>query len=113
MIDIDAVQADLEALVAHAIDSASTLEELIDVATAAAALGTPSLLTAVGERVAEQASSALASAGAWEAELAYSKVDAWSQTGHKARLLAEIWGTVVPGLREAGAGGRAPVKRSR
>lgn len=108
MIDVDKVQADLEELVAHAIGSASTLEELIDVATAAAALGTPALLASVGDRVAEQAEAALASSGAWEAELAYSKVDAWSQTGHKARMLAEIWGIVAPGLRAS-----APARPSR
>jgi hypothetical protein len=50
----------------------------------------------------------------WEAELAYSKVDAWSQTGHKARLLAEIWGIVVPGLRaDAAESPRVAGKRGR
>ena len=103
MIDIDQAERDIEQLVALAIEAASTPEELVDSARAAAAVGTVPLLEAVAAKVAEQVTQALASSSAWEAELTYSKVDAWAQTGHRARMLAEAWGLVAPGLRAAPA----------
>src|SRR5690606_10041221 len=103
VIDLDAVQADLEQLVRVAVEAATSLEELVEVSRAAAAVASPDLLEVVAEKLAEQVSTALGSAGAWEAELTYSKIDAWAQTGHRARLLAEAWSIVEPPLREARA----------
>jgi hypothetical protein len=100
MVDLDAVHADLERLVAIAVDAATSLEELVEVAQAAVALGSPALVETVADKLAEQVQIALSSAGAWEAELVYSKIDAWAQTGHRARLLAEAWSVVAPVLQE-------------
>ncbi|MGV3758426.1 MAG: hypothetical protein ACO1PW_02645, partial [Actinomycetota bacterium] len=98
-------QADLEQLVGVAVEAATSLEELTVVAQAAAAVGSLELLERVAEKLAEHVNAALGSAGAWEAELTYSKIDAWAQTGHRAKLLAEAWAIVVPALREARAAG--------
>ncbi|HEX4868522.1 MAG TPA: hypothetical protein VFV32_12990 [Acidimicrobiales bacterium] len=103
MIDVDAVHADLERLVGIAVDAATSLEELVEVAQAAAAIASPQLLEVVASKLAEEVERALASAGAWEAELTYSKIDAWAQTGHRARLLAEAWAVVAPALGSAPA----------
>jgi hypothetical protein len=110
MIDIDQVERDIEQLVGFAIDAASSLEELVDAARAAAAVGTSPLLEAVAAKIDHEVSQALSSSGAWEAELTYSKVNAWEQTGHRAQLLAEAWGLVAPGLRErqSASGARRP-----
>ncbi|MGH9084664.1 MAG: hypothetical protein ACRDYW_04370 [Acidimicrobiales bacterium] len=106
MIDIDRVEQDIEHLIAIAIEAATSLEELVEVARAAAAVGTPTLLDAVAEKVADQVEQAIGSSGAWEAELTYSKVDAWAQTGHRAKLLGEAWGLIAPGLRARAGGTR-------
>ena len=98
-IDIDQLEAGIGHLVAVAIDAATTLEELVDVARAASVVGTPALLEAVATKLAEQVASAEGSSGAWEAELTYSKIDAWAQTGHRARLIAEAWSHIGPPLR--------------
>jgi hypothetical protein len=103
MTDIDKVEREIEQLVGMAVDAATTLEELVDAARAAAAVGTPALLEAVAVKIAEQVTQSLNSSGAWEAELTYSKIDAWAQTGHRAKLLAEAWGLIAPGLRGAAA----------
>lgn len=103
MIDLDAVQADLEQLVRVAVEAATSLEELVEVARAAASVASPELLERVAEKLAEHVNAALGSAGAWEAELTYSKIDAWAQTGHRAKLLAEAWSVVAPALRDARA----------
>jgi methylaspartate ammonia-lyase len=101
VIDMDGIERDIGRLVAAAIEAATSLEELVDAARAAAAVGTPSLLEAVAVKVGEHVATVLSSSGAWEAELTYSKIDAWAQTGHRARLLAEAWGLIAPGLRTA------------
>jgi hypothetical protein len=88
------IESGLAELVGVALRAASTPEELVDVAYAAAALGDAELLGQVVERVGEEVDRALASSGAWEAELTYNKIEAWTHTGHKARLLAEAWGAV-------------------
>jgi hypothetical protein len=88
------IESGLAELVGSALRAASTPEELVDVAYAAAALGDADLLAKVVERVAEEVERAIASSGAWEAELTYNKIEAWSHTGHKARMLAEAWGAV-------------------
>jgi hypothetical protein len=106
MIDIDQVEQDIEHLISIAIKAATSLEELVDVARAAAAVGTPTLLEAVAEKVAEQVEQAIGSSGAWEAELTYSKIDAWAQTGHRAQLLGEAWGLIAPGLRATAGAAR-------
>jgi len=98
-IDVDKVDDDVAQLVLAAIEAATTPEELLDAAHAAAAVNRRPLLEAVAVKVAEQVALALASSSAWEAELTYSKIDAWAQTGHRAKLLAEAWGAVAPGLR--------------
>lgn len=98
-LDVDKIERDVERLVLAAVEAATTAEELLDVALAAAAIDRRPLLEAVGVKVADQVAKALASSSAWEAELTYSKIDAWAQTGHRARLLAEAWGAVSPGLR--------------
>lgn len=111
MIDIDQVERDIGQLVAVAIDAATSLEELVDAARAAAAVGTPQLLEAVATKVADRVGQALSSSGAWEAELTYSKIDAWAQTGHRAKLLAEAWGLIAPGLRASSGSTAVPPKR--
>jgi hypothetical protein len=103
------IEAGLGELVGVALRAASTPEELVDVAHAAAALADPHLLGEVVERVAEEVERALQSSGAWEAELTYNKIEAWSHTGHKARLLAEAWGAVRGSLT---AGEPAAPRRS-
>lgn len=114
MIDIDKVERDVERLVGIAIEAATSLEELVDAARAAAAVGTPALLEKVAARVADHVEQALLSAGAWEAELTYSKIDAWAQTGHRATLLAEAWGLIAPALRASdGRPTKSPAKRAR
>jgi hypothetical protein len=95
-LDLDEIQHGIETLVRMAIEAATGLDELVDCARAAASLGTPELLALVADHVRVEVDEALASSGAWEAELTYSKLDAWQQTGHKARLLAEAWGYVKP-----------------
>ena len=101
MVDIDKVEREIEQLVAMAVEAATTLEELVDAARAAAAVGTPVLLEAVAAKIGDQVTQALNSSGAWEAELTYSKIDAWAQTGHRAELLAQACGLIAPGLRAA------------
>jgi hypothetical protein len=105
VIDIDQVEAGIAHLVAVAIDAVTSLEELVDVAQAAAVVGTPELLEAVATKLGEHVAMAEGSAGAWAAELTYSKIDAWAHTGHRARLLAEAWGHIAPPLRAARGGG--------
>jgi hypothetical protein len=100
-VDVDALQADVERLVSIAVDAATSLEELTEVSVAAVHVGSPVLLEQVAGKLAAEVETALASAGAWEAELTYSKVDAWAQTGHRARMLAEAWSLLAPSLREA------------
>jgi hypothetical protein len=97
--DLDELEAKVTALVAMAVDAATTLPELVECAHAAAALGNDELLEHVAARLATNAERALASSSAWASELTYSKIDAWEQTGHQARLLAEGFGAVVPLLR--------------
>jgi hypothetical protein len=104
--DLDGIERGIERLVALAVDAATSLEELVDAARAAAALGSPILLESVAAKIAEHVQESLDSAGAWEAELTYSKIDAWAQTGHRARLLAEAWSLVAPPLRAAAPKGR-------
>ena len=90
----------IEQLVIMALDAATSLEQVVECARAAAAIGTPSLLHLVADRLIEEIDRAEASSSAWEAELLYSKLDAWQQTGHKARLLAEAWTYIRPLLDE-------------
>lgn len=99
--DLEEIEQGIERLVALAVDASSGLDELVDAARAAAAVGTPALLEAVAAKIAEHVQESLDTAGAWEAELTYSKIDAWAQTGHRARLLAEAWSLVAPPLRAA------------
>lgn len=101
--DLDQVQAGIEELVGFAIENATSLAEVLDCAEAAAAIGTPELLEAMADRIASEVEILRAGSSAWHAELEYSKVEAWSQTGHKARLLAEAFGRVAPALRAARA----------
>ncbi len=101
MVDIGKVERDIERLVTLAIEAATSLEELVDVAHAAAAVGTLALVEAVAAKIEDQVEQALSSSGAWTAELTYSKIDAWAQTGHRAQLLAEAWGAIAPVLRDA------------
>lgn len=117
MIDLDALQARIEELVRLMVDAATSLPELVDCASAAASLGNTELLEAVAERIAEEAETAIASSSSWSAELNYSKVDAWAQTGHRAQLLAEAYGLIAPPLRARsrpnGAGTRrTPARRA-
>ncbi|MGB3053705.1 MAG: hypothetical protein WBB52_02540 [Acidimicrobiales bacterium] len=91
MSELETTQAGIEALVSMAVDAATTLEEVLDCARAAAALGDRGLMERVASRVGHEVAKATASSDAWEAELTYSKIDAWVQTGHKARILAEAW----------------------
>jgi len=104
--DLEQTQRGIEELVGMALEAATTLEELVDCAKAAASLGGRDLLERVAERLHVEVTRATASSGAWAAELTYSKVDAWQQTGHQARLLAEAWGHVGPTLLAAPASAR-------
>lgn len=106
--DLEATRHGIEELVGMAIRAATSLEEVVDCAHAAASLGTPSLLERVASRVAYEVEMATASSDAWEAELTYSKIDAWIQTGHKARMLAEAWSLVGPAVAAARAAGAPP-----
>jgi hypothetical protein len=101
--DLEEIQRGIEQLVVLALEAATTLEEVVDCASAAASLGTPDLLERVADRLGAEVATANASSGAWEAELTYSKIDAWQQTGHRARLLAEAWGHIGPQLLAASA----------
>jgi hypothetical protein len=100
-VDLDRVQADVEQLVGIAVEAATSLEELVEVANAAASISSRDLLEAVAEKLAAEVETSLRGAGAWEAELIYSKNEAWGQTGHRARLLAETWAVVSAALAEA------------
>jgi len=97
--ELDQTQRGIEQLVRMATEAATALDEIVDCARAAASLGSIELLELVADRVRQEVENVLASSGAWEAELTYSKLDAWEQTGHKARLLAEAWGYIAPALR--------------
>jgi hypothetical protein len=88
-----------------AIAAAGTLDEVVEVAEAAAAIGDPGLVQAVAERISQEVDEAMRSSGAWEAELTYSKLDAWAHTGHKARALALAWGHIAPLLDLEGPNG--------
>lgn len=99
--EVDQTQRGIEQLVRMATEAATGLDEVVDCARAASWLDSVELLELVAGRVAQEVENALASSGAWEAELTYSKLDAWEQTGRKAHLLAEAWGYVAPGLRRA------------
>lgn len=99
--DLDQTEHAIEQLVQMATEAATGLDEVVDCARAAAALESIELLELVADRVKQAVDEALASSGAWQAELTYSKLDAWEQTGHKARLLAEAWGYIAPGLRRS------------
>lgn len=101
MVDLDELQSKIARLVHMAIEAATSMDELVDCARAASALGIPELLELVAEHVALGVDDALASSSAWEAELTYSKLDAWAQTGHKARMLSEAFGLIAPGLRQS------------
>ena len=107
VLDLERTQEELELLVGRALGAASTLEEVVECARAAVAVGAPALLERVAARIAHEVRTATAGSGAWEAELLYSKGDAWQQTGRHARLLAEAWSFVAPALRrgEADAAG--------
>ena len=101
--DLEQTRQGIEELVGMAVRAATSLEEVVDCARAAASLGSPELLERVAARVAYEVQVATASSDAWEAELTYSKIDAWIQTGHKARMLAEAWSLVGPALLAAQA----------
>ena len=103
MTDLDHLQEGVEALVLMALDAATSLPEVVDCAHAAAALGSRELPEAVATRLSEEVEAARSSSSAWHAELEYSKLDAWAQTGHKARLIAEAFGLVAPALRTPAA----------
>lgn len=107
MTDTTETRAGIVELVGFALDAATSLEELVDCAHAAALLGDRELVDGVVDRIATEVDKVLINSGSWEAELTYNKVDAWAQTGHKARLLAEAWSAVAPVL----AGKPAPRKR--
>jgi hypothetical protein len=99
--ELEDIQHGIEKLLDLALEAATSLEEVVDCAKAAASLGTLDLLERVADRLAVEVSTANASSGAWEAELTYSKIDAWQQTGHRARLLAEAWSHIGPLLLAA------------
>jgi len=99
--ELEEIQRGIEKLVDLALEAATSLEEVVDCAKAAASLGTLDLLERVADRLAAEVANANASSGAWEAELTYSKIDAWQQTGHRARLLAEAWSHIGPALLAA------------
>jgi hypothetical protein len=96
MVDLHQTRDGLIQLTSVAIAAAGTLEEVVEVAEAAAAIGDPGLVQAVAERISREVEEAMRSSGAWEAELTYSKIDAWAHTGHKARALALAWGHIAP-----------------
>lgn len=91
------LDARIAALVGMALDAATTLEQILECARAARALGDPSLLERVAARITSEVEALEAGSGAWEAELTYSKIEAWHQTGSKVALVAEAWGLVRPG----------------
>jgi hypothetical protein len=96
MVDLRQTRDGLIQLTTAAIAAAGNLDEVVEVAEAAAAIGDPGLVQAVAERISQEVEEAMRSSGAWEAELTYSKLDAWAHTGHKARALALAWGHIAP-----------------
>lgn len=94
MIDRALIRRQLVHLVEAALDAAHRPEELLDVSRAANALGDRKLLDLVADRLAQEVRSTLDSSSAWAVQSAHSK-DAWTQTGHKAAVLAEAWGALM------------------
>jgi hypothetical protein len=99
-VDQNKTRAGIVELIGFALDAATSLEELVDCAHAAALVDDRNLVDSVVERIDQEVDKALISSGSWEAELTYNKVDAWAQTGHRARLLAEAWSAIAPVLAE-------------
>jgi hypothetical protein len=102
--DVSATRQGIVELVGAAVAAATTLEELVDCAHAAADLGDAELVEAVVGRLDEEIERALAACGAWEAELTYNKIDGWAQTGRRARLLADAWAALAPALEAVSRG---------
>jgi hypothetical protein len=94
--DAHVTEAQLVELNRIALRAASSAEEVIECARAAAALGDPALLREVAERIREEVADTLRSSGAWEAEMTYSKGDAWAHSGRRATSLALAWGHIAP-----------------
>jgi hypothetical protein len=105
MVDLRHTREGLIQLTSVAIAAAGNLDEVVEMAEAAAAIGDPGLVQDVAERISHEVEEALRSSGAWEAELTYSKIDAWAHTGHKARALALAWGHIAPLLDLEGVDG--------
>jgi hypothetical protein len=79
-----------------ALQAAGSAEEVVECARAAAALGDPQLLREVAHRISEEVADTLRSSGAWEAEMTYSKGEAWAHSGRRATALALAWGYIAP-----------------
>jgi len=100
--DLQKTRDGLILLTRTALRAASSMEEVAEVAEAAAAIGDDELIREVADRIGEEVEDAIRSSGAWDAELTYSKVDAWAQTGHRAKALAKAWGFIAPLLSSSG-----------
>lgn len=101
MTDRATIHRQLVELVEAALDAARRPEEMLDVARAAGALGDQALLDQVADRLSEDVQTTLDSSGAWAVQSTHSK-DAWIQTGHKARILAEAWEALVEAQDRSG-----------
>jgi hypothetical protein len=79
-----------------ALRAAGSAEEVVECAKAAAALGDRTLLREVAVRISEEVADTLRSSGSWEAEMTYSKGEAWAHSGRRATALALAWGHIAP-----------------
>lgn len=96
MYDLEQTQRDIVRLITAALDAASTPEELLDCARAAAGTNDLDLMRAVAERISAEVQETVDSASSWSVQATFSKIEAWRSTGLKATVLAEAWSFVGP-----------------
>ena len=92
------LRAELCELIEQALAQAQTPEQFRDVAAAAAATGDAALVAKVVDRLAAEVTAVLQTSSSWELQAAYSKLDVWEHTGYAARLRAEAYACLEPGL---------------
>ena len=94
--DVKVTASQLVELNRMALRAAGSAEEVMECARAAASLGDQGLLREVADRIREEVADTLRSSGAWEAEMTYSKGEAWAHSGRRATALALAWGHIAP-----------------
>src|SRR5207244_1928364 len=88
------IHENLVEVIRAALSTASTADDLLDCARAAAGTGDPVLMEEVAIRIGAEVEDALAASSSWQVEAMYNKLDAWRGSGHKATVLGEAWGYV-------------------